>query len=197
MLKRLLVGCLLAVFTALIVGLGQILGLDLQHVALLGAALGGVLGLVPAGSTGGRLAGFAAGFVAAWLGFALRAGFLPDTSSGRAAAAVIVVLLAAAVPAATRGRVPLWSAFLGVAAIVGAYETTYTNSPPDFLRESPTAATTVLFAAALGFFAASFIAPYLSEPGTGEDVRRRVEPSPQPDEADDAQLNNLLVGESK
>jgi hypothetical protein len=24
-----------------------------------------------------------------------------------------------------------------------------------------------------------------------------VEPSPQPDEADDAQLNNLLVGESK
>jgi hypothetical protein len=196
MLKRLLVGCLLAVFTALIVGLGQVLGLDLQHVALLGAALGGVLGLVPAGSTSGRLAGFAAGFAAAWLGFALRAGFLPDTSSGRAVAAVIVVLLAALVPAITKGRVPLWSALVGIAAIVGAYETTYTNSPPDFLRESPTAASTVVFAAALGFFAASFIAPYLSNPGRG-DVARHVKPGPHPDKAGEAPLENLLVGGSK
>ena len=47
MRKSLLSGCLLAVFAALVVGLGQLLGLDLQHVALLGAALGGILGLVP------------------------------------------------------------------------------------------------------------------------------------------------------
>ena len=45
---------------------------------------------------------------------------------------------------------------MGAAAIVGAYEETYTNAPSQFIHESPTAATTVLLAAALGYVATAF-----------------------------------------
>jgi hypothetical protein len=156
MRKRLVVGLLLAVFAALIIWLGQLLGLDLDHVALAGAAIGGVLGLVPS-PTLGKLAGFGLGFVVAWLGFALRAAVLPDSAGGRAAAAFIVVAVIAVVCAVSAERLPLWSGLLGAAAIVAAYEETYTNAPSQFVSESPTAGTTMLFAVALGFLAASLL----------------------------------------
>jgi hypothetical protein len=158
MRRSLLSGLVLAAFAALIIGLGQLFGLDLQHVALMGAALGGVLGLVPHDFPLGKLGGFLIGFVVAWIGFALRAAVLPDSAGGRAAAAFIVVAVVAVACAASAGRVPLWSALLGAAAIVGAYEETYTNAPSQFLKESPTSGTTVLFAVALGFLAATFVA---------------------------------------
>jgi hypothetical protein len=157
MRRGLLVGLVLAVFAALIIGLGQLFGLDLQHVALLGAALGGVLGLVPHQPPLGKLGGFLVGFVVAWIGFALRAAVLPDSASGRAVAAFIVVAIIGVACAVSLGRLPLWSALLGAAAIVGAYEETYTNAPSQFLRESPAAGTTVLLAVALGYLAASLI----------------------------------------
>jgi hypothetical protein len=140
MRKSLLSGCLLAVFAALIVWLGQLLGLDLQHVALLGAALGGVLGLVPHQHGWGKLGGFAVGFVVAWLGFALRAAVLPDAASGRAVAAFLVILVCVVASAASRERLPLWSTLIGAVAIVAAYEESYTNSPSDFLNDSLAAA---------------------------------------------------------
>jgi hypothetical protein len=156
MRKSLVVGLLLAVFAALVIGLGQLLGLDLDHVALAGAAIGGVLGLVPSRPVG-KLAGFALGFVVAWIGFALRAALLPDSAGGRAAAAFVVVAVIAVVCAVSDNRVPLWSGLLGAAAIVAAYEDTYTNAPSQFLAESPTAGTTMLFAVALGFLASTLL----------------------------------------
>ncbi|MDR6865117.1 hypothetical protein [Phycicoccus sp. 3266] len=157
MRRGLVVGLVLAVFAALIIGLGQLFGLDLQHVALLGAALGGVLGLVPHEPPLGKLGGFLVGFVTAWIGFALRAAVLPDSASGRAVAAFLVVAVIGVACAVSAGNLPLWSGLLGAAAIVGAYEETYTNAPSQFLQESPAAGTTVLFAVALGYLAASLL----------------------------------------
>lgn len=159
MVRSLVTGLGLAVGAAVIIGLSTLFGLELEHVALLGAALGGVLGLVPHRPAWGKVVGFLAGFVLAWLGFALRAAVLPDSSAGRAVAAFLVVALIAVVAAASRGRLPLWSGLVGAAAIVGAYESVYTSAPSQFISESPAAATTVLLAVGLGFLATTVIAP--------------------------------------
>ena len=82
---------------------------------------------------------------------------LPDSASGRAVAAFLVVAVIGVAYAVSAGTVPLWSGLLGAAAIVGAYEETYTNAPSQFLQESPAAGTTVLFAVALGYLAASLL----------------------------------------
>jgi hypothetical protein len=158
MRRALLSGCFIAVAAALTVLLGAVLGEDLEHFALLGAALGGVIGLVPHTPAWGKLAGFGVGFVLAWIGFALRAAVLPDAPSGRAVAAFLVIILCVAVCGLSAGRIPLWSTLVGAAAIVGAYEATYTNSPVQFLSDSPTAATTVLIAAGLGYLATTLVA---------------------------------------
>lgn len=162
MTKNVVGGLVLAVMAALVVGLGEFLGLDLQHVALLGAALGGVIGLVPDRAPWERLVGFGVGFVFAWIGFAVRAAVLPDSSGGRAVAAFLVLAACMVVSAATLTRLPLWSMLVGAAAIVGAYEETYTNAPSQFVHESPTAATTVLLAAALGYLATAFLGPQIA-----------------------------------
>lgn len=190
MRRSLIAGLVLAVFAALIIGLGELLGLDLQHVALMGAAIGGVLGLVPHQPTLGKLGGFAVGFVLAWIGFALRAALLPDSAGGRAAAAFIVVAVVAVACSVSAGRLPLWAGLLGAAAIVGAYEETYTNAPSQFLAEAPTAATTVLFAVALGYLGTSLVAEGLhasATAGTGGKHAR--------DESEG--LDGLFAGESK
>jgi hypothetical protein len=157
MRRSLIAGLVLAVFAALIIGLGELFGLDLQPVALLGAALGGVLGLVPHRFPLGKLGGFVLGFVIAWIGYALRAAVLPDAPGGRAVAVLVVVALVAVACAISADRVPMWSALLGAAAIAGAYEEIYTNAPSQFLKESPTAATAVLLAAALGYLATTLV----------------------------------------
>lgn len=199
MRRSLIAGLVLAVFAALIVAVGQLLGLDLQHVALMGAALGGVLGLVPHSLPIGKLGGFVVGFVVAWIGFALRAAVLPDSASGRAVAAFLVVAAIGAACAISAGRLPLWSGLLGAAAIVGAYEETYTNAPSQFLKESPTAGTTVLFAVALGFLATSLLGEGLRagahESGDGwswfnRDAARR-------NDSETVGLDDLVAGDSK
>lgn len=164
MVGRLTPGLSLAVVAAVAIGLSDALGMELQHMALLGTALGGVVALVPHRPEWGRLAGFVAGFVLAWAGFALRAALLPDTGAGRAVAALLVGVVLTVVLASSRGRLPLWSGLVGVAALVGAYEQTYTNAPAEFVRQSPEAATTVLLAVALGYLAAS-LAPLVARPG--------------------------------
>lgn len=190
--RSLLAGLVLAVFAALIIGLGEALGLDLQHVALLGAALGGVLGLVPHQFPLGKLGGFVLGFVVAWIGFALRAAVLPDSATGRAVAAFIVVALVAVACAISAGRVPLWSALLGAAAIAGAYEEIYTNAPSQFLKESPAAGTTVLLAVALGYLATSLVADGI---GSSAAARDRAD---SPHEGNTGEgFDALLAGETK
>jgi hypothetical protein len=209
MRKSLIVGALLALAAAVILWLGELLGLDLQHVALLGAALGGVVGLVQTESAVGRVGGFLVGFVFAWIGFAVRAAILPDSTSGRAVAAFVVMLACAVACALSFGRMPLWSALVGAAAIVGAYEETYTNSPSEFLAQSPTAATTVLLTAAMGFLVTSWLtaaASWSESPGRHEPEDRdpydvpgqASSPPPGSTTADDTvDLRTVLSGEEQ
>src|SRR3954469_8751930 len=99
MVRSLVTGLCLAAFAAVVIALSSLLGLDLEHVALLGAALGGVLGLVPHRPESGKGAGFLAGFLLGWIGCPLRAAVLPDSSAGRAVAAFVVFALIAVVAA--------------------------------------------------------------------------------------------------
>lgn len=154
MKRHILAGLVLALLTTAIVLFS---GPELQGVALLGAALGGALGLVPDRSPAQRAAGFGVGFVAAWLGYALRAAVLPDAAAGRAIAVLAVVLVCLAVAGLTSGRLPLWSALLGAAAMAGAYEATYAADPSSFLTSSATTATSILLAAGAGFLATSVL----------------------------------------
>jgi hypothetical protein len=197
MRRSLIAGLVLAVFAALIIGLGELFGLDLQPVALLGAALGGVLGLVPHRFPLGKLGGFVLGFVIAWIGYALRAAVLPDAPGGRAVAVLVVVALIAGACAISADRVPMWSALLGAAAIAGAYEEIYTNAPSQFLKESPTAATTVLLAAALGYLATTLVVEgqrAVAADGVGtEQGRRARHASADTNET----FDSLLAGDAK
>jgi hypothetical protein len=159
MRRHILAGVFLAVLTTLIVLLSDVLGLGVQGVALLGAALGGALGLVPDRSPLQRVGAFAVGFAAAWLGYLLRAALLPDAAGGRAVAVLIVLGVCLAVAAATRGRLPLWAMLLGAAAIAGAYEATYALDPTAVVNTSTTTATSVLVAVAAGFLATALLGP--------------------------------------
>lgn len=146
-------GTAVAVLAGVLVDHGAVFGSGFVRSALLGVVLGAVVGLVPHGTAGGRLAGFGAGFGAAWVGYLLRAAVLPDIPLGRALAAVLTVSVVTAVATASADRVPLWSGLLGAGALVGAFELTYVQSPPDVVSESTAAATAVLLAAAVGFVA--------------------------------------------
>jgi hypothetical protein len=150
MKSRVIKGAVLALFGSLTVALGHVFGLDLDQVALLGVTLGAVIGLVPDRTLVERIVGFAVGFALAWIGYALRAGMLPDTATARAIVVFGVIVVAMIVVLATGSRVPLWSTLVGMAALVGAYEQTYAASPSLFVSDSPTAATTVLLACAMG-----------------------------------------------
>jgi len=185
MRKSLLAGVLLAVAAVVVVLVSAAFGLDLESVALLGAALGAVVALVPDRTPGVRLAGFAAGFLAAWLGYLLRAGALPDTAGGRAVAVGVVVLLCVGVTAASVGRIPLWSTLLGTAALSGAYEFAYAAAPPEVLSTSMSTATTLLLNVGVGFLAAALVAP--SEAAGRPRAAKPVEDTPT-----DPQLDDLM-----
>lgn len=161
-LRTLAAGGALALGAGLLVSQGDVLGPELQHVALLGAALGAVLGLVPDSSVVGRTGAFLVGFGAAWLGYALRAGLFPDTSSGVAVAAVTVLAVITLVSFVTAGRLPLWSGLVGAGALLGAYENTFVTTPTSFLADSTSAATTVLVASAFGLLITSVVSDLLS-----------------------------------
>ena len=78
------------------------------------------MGLVPHNPPLGKVGGFFLGFVLSLIAFGVRAALLPDTTIGRAVAAFVVILLCGVVAAISAGKVPLWSALVGVAAIAGA-----------------------------------------------------------------------------
>ncbi|MHB1473306.1 MAG: hypothetical protein ACYCV4_06695 [Dermatophilaceae bacterium] len=183
-------GFVLALSAAVVLMIGG--GSDLEHVALLGAALGGVIGLVPHDPPLGKLGGFALGFVIAWMGFGVRAAVLPDTTIGRAVAAFLVILVVGAVAAVSAGKVPLWSALVGAAAIVGAYETSYTNSPSQFLTASPQAATTVLLAAGFGYLGITVINTFIKGDGAASTRALRHDPN-----GDNDALESVMAGETK
>lgn len=152
-------GAVLALAAMLAVVVGSALDLDLESVALLGAAMGAVIALVPDRTPLTRLAGFAAGFLIGWAGYIVRAQFMPDTSTGRAIAVGIVVVLCVAVAAVSVDRITLWTVILGAGAFAGAYEFTYNAAPPEILSTSLSTATTMAFNVALGFLAGALVAP--------------------------------------
>lgn len=193
-LRTLVAGGALSLGAWLLVAQGSVLGPDLQHVALLGAALGAVLGLVHDGSIAGRTGGFLVGFGAAWFGYALRAGVFPDTTGGVALAALIVLAVVTAVAFATADRMPLWSALVGAGALLGAYESTFVQTPTAFLADSTSAATTVLVASAFGLLISSVVTDLVdaraardvdAEGGTARPRRHRLA-LPTPRSAADA-----------
>lgn len=159
MRKTLLVGLVLVVAAVVVVLTSAALDLELEPVALLGVAAGAVVALVPDRTPLTRLAGFAGGVVAAWAGYLLRAGVLPDSAGGRAVAVAVVLGLAVALSATSFGRVPLWSALLGAAALAGAYEQTYAAAPPEVASTSVSAASVLLLTVAVGFLATATVAP--------------------------------------
>jgi len=186
MRRTLVAGVILAVAAVLMVWLSGAMDLELESVALLGGALGAVVALVPDRTPLFRLLGFGAGFVAAWIGYGIRAQFLPDTTGGRAVAVGLVVLLCVGITAATVDRLPLWSTLLGTAALAGAYEFTYAAAPPEFWSTSATTATTLLLSLAIGFLAAAFVAPT-----TRPERSAPAHHEPEPDHDDDATSANL------
>src|SRR5690348_5757477 len=104
MRSRLVAGGVLAVVAALLVAWGG--DLDLPPVAVLGVAVGGCLASAREMTLLHRVGGFAGGALIAWLGYFLRAGFLPDTDNGRAVAAFLVVGLCAVL---TLAPTPFWA----------------------------------------------------------------------------------------
>jgi hypothetical protein len=193
MLRRMLSGVALALCAAVVLLIGG--GSELEHVALLGAALGGVLGLVPHDPSLGKLGGFFLGFLLSWIAFGVRAALLPDTTVGRAVAAFTVILICAVVAAVSAGKVPLWSTLVGAAAIVGSYELPFTDSPPQFMVTSPPAATTVLLAAGFGYIVTTLIDLFVPDvpPTGGPDAP----PASDAPDSDPELLERLLSGESK
>jgi hypothetical protein len=159
MRRTLLAGLVLAIAAVLVVLVSAMFDLELESVALLGAALGAVIALVPDRTPLVRLAGFAGGFVAAWIGYVMRAAMLPDSAGGRAVAVAVVVILCVAITAISMNRLPLWTTLLGTAALAGAYEFTYAAAPPEVASTSVSTATTLLFTIAVGFLAAALTAP--------------------------------------
>jgi hypothetical protein len=191
MRNTLLAGVVLAVAAFLLVTVSKAFDLGVESVALLGAALGAVVALVPDRTPLARLAGFLGGFVVAWLGYIARAALLPDSTSGRALAVAVVVLLCVALAAATRGRLPLWSALLGTAALAGAYEFSFAAAPPEVLSTSVSSASTLLFTAGVGFLVAALIAPGAA---AGEPVTRAPRPTT---DGDEAPLDDLMMEKTK
>lgn len=149
-----IVGGSLAVAAALSVLLSDAFGLELVHVTLLGLALGAVVALAGSGSVALRLAALAVGVVVCWFGYGLRAGYLPDTDLGRAVVFAATIAVVTVVAALSAGRLPLWPMLVGVAAVAGAYETTFAANPPLFMTESVVAVTSVLLATLVGFVVA-------------------------------------------
>lgn len=185
-------GAILAVIAFLLILFGEALDLELERVALTGAALGAVVALVPDRAPLFRALGFAAGFVVGVAGYALRAGLLPDTSFGRAVAALVVLLVLMGIAVATGTRVPLWSLLVGAAAMTAAYETTFMTTPSAFPYEGPTAATQMALAAGVGYLAASFLGPAVDSERDEERARGPERPN-RPEEGSRAELDSLLT----
>jgi hypothetical protein len=159
MRKTIFAGLVLALAAALVMWLNAILDLELESVVLLGVAVGAVVGLVPDRTPLFRFLGFAAGFLVTWVGYAVRALFLPDTDGGRAVAVALILLLCVGVFAASIGYLPLWSMLLGAAVVSGGYEYTYAAAPQEMGTTAVSAATSLLFCIAVGYLVAATAAP--------------------------------------
>jgi len=193
-------GAVLTLGSILLIVLSSILGLDVESVALMGAGCGAVVALVPHRSPQARLGGFLIGFVVSWLGYLVRAGFLPDTTAGHAIAVGLVVALCSVVAVVSRDQIPLWSTLLGAAVLAGSYETTYIEAPSQVLSTSVSTSTSVLLAVAFGFFAAAFVAPQntaRAEPSDDDATPSPPPPSPTEQGVDETRLGEMMKEDAR
>jgi len=196
--QKVLVGIVLAVASAAVPLLGDGLGWDLDGVLLLGAGVGGALGLVPHRTPLGKLGGFLIGVLAAAIGYALRAAVLPDNTPARALALLLVIAVAVGLVLLTFGRAPLWSALLGVGALAGAYEVSFTDSPGSLVTTLPVAATSMLLMVAVGFAATVLFASAGSDDDDGPPQERRSAPPGDEEAAEQpASLDEVLTGQGR
>lgn len=184
MRRSVMPGLVLVLASVLVVLASAVFDLELEPVALLGLALGGCLAAVPDRTPLGRLAGFGVGVLLAWVGYLLRAGLLPDSAGGRAVAVALVLLGCVLLAAVAADRLPLWSLLLGVGALAGAYELTYTAAPPEVLTTSTSAVTALLLTVAAGFLA---LTPHTPR----ADRAPRATAAPKP--AADDRLDDLMT----
>lgn len=179
-------GLLLAAAVLFTVLIGSWFDLEVDQTALLGVTSGAVVVLAsPTGQLGRALGGFVLGVFLTLIGYFVRAALLPDTSGGRAVFGVVVVVLCTAAVLASVQRLPLWALLLGAASFAGAFEAAYTAAPPQVASTSVTTLTTLALCAAMGFLAASLLAPRPSRPAS--------EPAPPPPpaaETDDQMMEN-------
>ena len=195
MVRKVLAGVALAVASVVALFIGDGLGWDVEAVLFLGAGVGAALGLMSRPAPLPELGGFLLGLLAASVGYALRAAILPDSTGGRAVGIVITIALAVGLVLLTFGRVPLWTALLGVGALGGAYEVAFTDSPGSVLTTLPAWLTLLLFMVAVGFASTVFF----SEDDSRDESppgQRRAEPAGSGDEAadaDEASLDDVLT----
>lgn len=149
MLPSLVRGAVLAGAAGLVAALPSTLGLSSPWPVLLVAAVALARPFRP-GAVGAVLVGAASW----WLAIALRAGVLADTTSALVISAMVAVGLCTVVATATRERLPLWAALVGIAAFAGIYEPMFADAPTRFLTESALALASVVVAAGLGSLAA-------------------------------------------
>ena len=83
----------------------------------------------------------------------LRAGLLRDTVSGEMIATVAAVAIVTIAAAASRERLPLWAALVGIGAFAGVYEPLFAAEPTLFATESPLAFASVVVATGIGALA--------------------------------------------
>jgi hypothetical protein len=159
MRRTLLVGFSLTLAAVAAVLVSGWLDLELETVALLGAAAGAIVALVPDRTPSARLAGFLGGFAIAWVGYVVRAATLPDSSGGKAVVVALVLGLSTLLVIATRGWLPLWATLLGAGAFAGAYEPAYVAAPTEVLSTSLSTATMLLATSAIGFLAVTLASP--------------------------------------
>jgi uncharacterized protein YacL len=201
MRKELFVGLSLSVAALIVVLISGALDLELESVALLGAAMGAVVGLVPDRTALVRMSGFVGGFVFAWIGYFVRAALLPDTTAGRAVAVAVTLLLCLGLTLALRGRLPLWAVLLGTGTFAGAYELTYSAAPPEILDTSVSTATTVLLMAAIGFLSVAWFGPEHEHAEERELAERRAHsgdatPHNSTDSRDDNVALDTMMGKN-
>jgi hypothetical protein len=183
MRNTLITGALLTAAALVTVLIGSWFDLDVDQTALLGVTSGAVVVLAsPVGQLGRGLGAFVLGVFLTLIGFFVRAALLPDTSGGRAVYGAVVVVLCVLAALATRQRLPLWAMLLGAASFAGAYEAAYNAAPPQVANTSISTLTTLALCAAMGFLAASLVAP--------RPESQHVPPPPPAPQADDQMMES-------
>lgn len=180
MRRTVLTGLLLVVAAAVTVLVSSWLDLELESTVVLGVTAGAVLALVPDATAARRVAGFLLGVLASLVAYLVRAGYTPDSASGRTVYVALAIALCVVVAVVSANRLPLWSVLFGAGTFAGAFESTYAAAPPRVVDNSVGAVTTLLLCVAIGFLAAG-----LAESAGGTGATRPEEPTNEEDTADE------------